>query len=126
MFIKRKFDGTIGWAALISVPPDLLTVIADDDAELGTFLAGKTIDLTTGRYGGEFVPDQVTKLQMKRALLAVGALPTVEAYVAAASTDVQMSWTDASVFPRSDPMIIAAATAMSLDADALFIAASKL
>lgn len=126
MYIKRKFNGVIGWASPSKLPPNFLEFIADDDELLGTFLSIHEFDPATGWAGGEFVPAEVTKLQLKRALKAANLLATVEAYVAQANDDTKMAWADGATMPRDDVLVNAAANAMGLDTDALFIAAAKL
>lgn len=126
MYIKRKFGGAIGWACISQIPPNFIDFIADDDIEIVTFLETNSFDETTGIAGGEFVPDSVTKLQLKRHLISLGLLTTVEAYVAAADDDTKLAWADAATMPRDDVLVNAAANALGLDTDAIFIAASKL
>lgn len=76
------------------------------------------------------VPQAVSPLQAKAALLNHGKLDEVETYVET-STDplVYLAWTSAIEFKRESPMLISIANALSWgssDLDALFIEASKI
>jgi hypothetical protein len=66
------------------------------------------------------VPQQVTPLQIRRALRQFGMLDQVNAYVATQSGEVQDAWQFAIAISRNNPMVVAAATALGVDADALF------
>jgi hypothetical protein len=65
------------------------------------------------------VPAPVTPLQARRALSHAGLREAVEAWVAAQPRDVQDAWEFASEIRRDDPLIAAAAAALSLSTDAL-------
>jgi hypothetical protein len=66
------------------------------------------------------IPQQVTPLQIRHALRQLGLLDQVNAYVSTQSGDVQDAWQFAVAISRNDPMVVAAATALGVDADALF------
>jgi hypothetical protein len=66
------------------------------------------------------IPQEVTPLQIRRALRQLGMLEQVNAYVSAQDGDVQDAWQFAIAIPRNDPLVVAAAAALGVDADALF------
>ena len=75
------------------------------------------------------VPAEVPQWQARRALLAAGLLTAVEAAVAAASQDIQITWEYAPNIVRNSPFIAALAPALGLtDAqiDDLFRAAAAI
>jgi hypothetical protein len=72
------------------------------------------------------VPVEVTPLQIRRALRQMGVLDQVNAYVSTQGEDVQDAWQFAIAIPRNDPMVVAAAAALNIDADALFKLANTL
>ena len=75
------------------------------------------------------VPAEVPQWQARRALLAAGLLTAVEAAVAAASQDIQITWEYAPNIVRNSPFIAAMAPALGLtDAqiDDLFRAAAAI
>jgi hypothetical protein len=77
----------------------------------------------------EPVPQRVTALQARRALLAADMLDQVEAAIARQSRAIQIAWEYATEIYRDDPALAEAAQALGLDAntlDDLFRAASKL
>jgi hypothetical protein len=74
-------------------------------------------------------PEWITKRQAKLALLGAGMLPAVEAAIAASAPDVQITWNDATVYYRNDPLIAAVAGGLGLTEDQiddLFIAGSAI
>jgi hypothetical protein len=88
--------------------------VPDDDPQVITYLQALANP----------APSQATPLQMRRALRKLGLLDQVNAYVQSQSVDVQDSWQYCIGFPRNDPMIVAAATALNVDLDALFALAA--
>lgn len=76
------------------------------------------------------VPDSVSRMQAKMALLAGGLLSTVEAAVgASADPALQLYWADASHFHRDHAALIAMTASLGMTSeqvDALFIAASEI
>jgi hypothetical protein len=75
------------------------------------------------------VPQSVTPLQARKALIAAGILGTVETWIQDQSEDVRVAWEYASIVERDDPVIAAAATALDMtdaEVDALFIAAAQI
>lgn len=75
------------------------------------------------------VPQFVTPLQARRALLAAGKLAEVQAYVDAATADVQLAWEYATEIRRDNPIILAAAGELEWteqQLDQLFIDAAGL
>jgi hypothetical protein len=88
--------------------------VADNDAGLAAYLQAVANPPV----------QQVTPLQMRRALRQLNLLATVNTYVATQTQDVQDSWEYAIAFPRNDPMITAAAKALNVDINALFTLAA--
>jgi hypothetical protein len=77
----------------------------------------------------EPVPQRITALQARRALLAADMLDQVEAAIARQPRAIQIAWEYATEIHRDDPMLVATAQAVGVDAaalDDLFRAASKL
>ena len=77
----------------------------------------------------EPVPQRVTALQARRALLAADMLDQVEAAISRQPRAVQIAWEYATEIHRDDPMLASTAQALGLNADALddlFRAAAKL
>jgi hypothetical protein len=77
----------------------------------------------------EPVPQRVSALQARRALLAAGMLDQVEAAVARQPRTVQITWEYATEIYRDDPMLVEVAQAIGLNTntlDDLFRAAAKL
>jgi|YNPMSStandDraft_2_1061718.scaffolds.fasta_scaffold45960_1 hypothetical protein len=77
----------------------------------------------------EPVPQRITALQARRALLAADMLDSVEAAIARQPREVQIAWEYATELHRDDPMLAAVAQTIGLDAvtlDDLFRAAGKL
>ena len=75
------------------------------------------------------VPQAVTPLQARRALLAAGLLDAVTAMVAAAPPEARMAWEYATAVQRDDPTLAALAARMALSpaqVDDLFRAAAAL
>lgn len=78
------------------------------------------------------VPQEVTKLQLVRALRAAGLWEGADGFkamIAAADAETQEDWELAQIMPRNDAMIVAMATAAgktSAEIDAVFIAARSL
>jgi hypothetical protein len=75
------------------------------------------------------VPDSVSPLQMRRALLAQGLLDDVQAFVEASPLDVRLAWEYAIQIDRDNELISAAATAIGAtdeEVDDLFRLAASL
>lgn len=75
------------------------------------------------------VPSEVTPLQARRALRAVGLLAVVETALASAGLEAQEAWEYAVTIPRDEPILngIAAQLGMtSAQLDAIFILAASL
>lgn len=75
------------------------------------------------------VPQSISRMQAKQALLAAGQLSAVEAAMASAPPAVQIYWADASHFHRSHPIIEQMGQALGMssdDLDQLFIAAAQI
>jgi hypothetical protein len=75
------------------------------------------------------VPDEVTPLQMRRALNAAGLRSTVEAAVAAADQETKDAWEFASTIRRDNALLAGMAVALGLtgaQVDDLFRAAAAL
>lgn len=75
------------------------------------------------------VPAEVPQWQARRALLAAGLLASVEAAVAAASQDIQITWEYAPNIVRNSPFVTAMAGALGLtdqQLDDLFRAAAAI
>lgn len=80
-------------------------------------------------YTLKVIPDTVTPRQAKTALLAAGLLSTVETLMESQSREVQLKWTEAVEFVRSDPVFEALKVALGLtteEIDDLFIAAGEI
>lgn len=74
-------------------------------------------------------PQEVTRMQAKQALLAAGMLGNVETAVNAGPQALQIYWTDAPMFHRTHPQLIALATQCGLTSaqvDNLFLRASQI
>ena len=77
----------------------------------------------------ESVPQRITALQARRALLATGLLDRVESAIAQQPRAIQIAWEYATEIHRDDPMLAETAQAIGLDTDVLdnlFRAAAKL
>jgi len=77
----------------------------------------------------EPVPQRITALQARRALLAADMLDQVNAAIARQPRAVQITWEYATEIHRNDPMLIEVAQAIGLNTntlDDLFRAAAKL
>jgi len=77
----------------------------------------------------EPVPQRITALQARRALLAADMLDQIEAAIARQPRAVQITWEYATEIYREDPMLIEVAQAIGLTTntlDDLFRAAAKL
>jgi hypothetical protein len=77
----------------------------------------------------EPVPQRITALQARRALLAADMLDQVDAAIARQPRAVQIAWEYATEIHRDDPMLIEVAQAIGLNTntlDDLFRAAAKL
>jgi len=77
----------------------------------------------------EPVPQRVSALQARRALLAADMLDQVEAAIARQPRAVQITWEYATEIHRDDPMLVEVAQAIGLNTntlDDLFRAAAKL
>ena len=75
------------------------------------------------------VPASVTRLQGRLELLRAGLLTQLESAVAAAGDDTAIWYADAQTWQRTDPHVIALASALSLapaQVDALFVAAAAI
>lgn len=94
------------------------TPITTDHADYVAFLATLAANALAGRT--------CTPLQMRRALRQLGILATVESYVASQSEETQEAWEYASAMPASDPLIVAACAALSVDRKALYDLAETL
>ena len=97
--------------------------------------AGRVIDAEAGEVidtvipPPPVVPQSVTPLQARRALLAAGLLDDVEAYVALQDQAVRLAWDYALEVRRDNAIIVAAAAALGWSAqqlDQLFIQAATL
>ena len=77
----------------------------------------------------EPVPQRITALQARRALLAANMLDQVDAAIARQPRAVQITWEYATEIHRDDPMLVEVAQAIGLNTntlDDLFRAAAKL
>ena len=77
----------------------------------------------------EPVPQRITALQARRALLATGLLDRVESAIAQQPRAIQIAWEYATEIHRDDPMLAETAQAIGLNTntlDDLFRAAAKL
>jgi len=77
----------------------------------------------------EPVPQRITALQARRALLAADMLDQIEAAIARQPRAVQITWEYATEIHRDDPMLVEVAQAVGLNTntlDDLFRAAAKL
>lgn len=104
------------------------------------YINGNLVDLTEQQIQeyeqsqNTIVPDKVTPLQARKALLAVGLLDTIESAIEAISDPEQkrltrMSWEFATAIYRNDPLISSMAATMGMTSqqiDQLFIDASKI
>lgn len=76
------------------------------------------------------VPEKVSRLQARLALMGAGLLQSVEDHIAASDDPVlQMAWAEATEWRRDSPTIAAIAAALSLSedqVDELFIAAGAI
>jgi len=75
------------------------------------------------------VPQSISRMQAKQALLAAGQLSAVEAAMASAPPAVQIYWSDASHFHRDHPVLEQMGQALGMssdDLDQLFIAAAQI
>lgn len=91
------------------------------DAQAETFLAGLP----------EPVPQEITRFQAKAALRAAGLLAQVQAAMNNPATDefARLAWTEAPVFLRTSPTLLAMAAALGLSEaqlDDLFRAGKKI
>jgi hypothetical protein len=103
------------------------------DAPLGPdwIAAGPHVRIGDVWDGGEFrpaaaaaaepVPESVTRLQARLALIDAGRWADVEAWAAdPARTDVERAyWADSPIWRRADPVLAAAAAALGMDSDAV-------
>lgn len=117
------WDGVTEWT-----PPVGVTVVEPPaQAAIGWLYNGTT--WTAPEPPPVPVPEEVPQWQARRALLAAGLLSSVEAAVAAASQDIQITWEYAPNIVRDSPFIAAMAPALGLtDAqiDDLFRAAAAI
>ena len=72
------------------------------------------------------VPQTVTMRQARLALLAAGLLDTVDAAVASRGAAAKIEWEYATDVDRDWPLVVQLGTVLSLDIDALFLAAAEL
>lgn len=76
------------------------------------------------------VPEKVSRLQARLALMSAGLLQSVEDYISSSGDPVlQMVWAEATEWRRDSPMIAAIGAALSLSedqVDELFIAAGAI
>lgn len=66
------------------------------------------------------VPEDVTPLQLRRALNQMGLRSAVEAYVAQAGGDVKDAWEWATTIRIDDPLLITAAQLLGVNLETLF------
>ncbi|UGA46806.1 hypothetical protein HU230_0012485 [Bradyrhizobium quebecense] len=130
--------------ALLSIQPSLnpredFTVVNDGtgpkisawnrtDITQPTQAAIEAVDTDT-LLAAQAVPQTVTPLQARLALLGAGLLDQVTAAVNAAGGATLITWNYAAQFDRNDPMILSLGAALNLTAaqiDALFVQAAKL
>ena len=72
------------------------------------------------------IPDSLTRIEFKGALLQAGLLDQVETLMEGADPMTQLKWREATEFPRNDPMIDSLGAQIGLtpeQIDAMFIAA---
>lgn len=72
------------------------------------------------------VPDEISKVQLIRALRAAGHKAAFDTALAAADADTNEDWDATATIPRNDPLVIQFGTALGLDdaaMDQLFISA---
>lgn len=74
----------------------------------------------------DVVPTVVSRFQARRALKDVGKFEAVEAAIAQADEFTKDAWNDAQEFRRDSGLIQSLGSSLSLDLDALFIAAAKI
>ncbi len=90
---------------------------------------GEALAFFTASPEPSFVPNSVTPLQARMALLRAGLLDAVEAAVKSAGGEVQIAWEYAVAVDRKSPMVAALATALGLSSelvDDLFREAARL
>lgn len=125
-----------------NIPPDVLEV---EDARYRELFEGQAegkviqpgVDgapaLIDCPVPARVIPQQVTKRQGRRALLAAGKLAAVTAAIAALPSpqreEAEIDWEDATYYERSSPFVTLLAEKIGLDdeaLDALFVAAAAL
>ena len=112
--------------------PNMIALTSLDRTLLGRLWSGAAWGDAPAQPPG--VPASVTRRQARQALLLAGLLDKVEPAIAAIPDPVQrgmaaIEWADSQAFERDRPLLIALASALGLDDDALdnlFIQAAKL
>ena len=75
------------------------------------------------------VPDEITKLQLVRALRDLGLWSAIKSALESADTDTKEDWDFATTIPRNDPLITPFTGSLGIseeETDAVFIAAAEL
>lgn len=103
------WDGVSAWT-----PPEDVTMVSDPPAGIGIGWAHDGTNWTAPTPPPAPVPAEVPQWQARRALLAAGLLTAVEAAVAAASQDIQITWEYAPNIVRNSPFVTSMAAALGL------------
>ncbi len=127
---------------VVQTPPALLFdmgyaqhfITVPDDAQTGWLWDGHLASPPPTPVPVSRVPATITRAQAKLALLAAGLLDSVQPTINAIADPVQraaaqIEWDDRLTFERSNPTLVALATAMGMtsdELDALFVAAASL
>lgn len=112
--------------ATFQPPKGYVVIEATADATIGgRYSKGKFLSIPQDAA----VPQAVSAMQAKVALLRAGLLPTVEQWIAAADDEIKLVWNTATTFNRNSELIASAAQALGLKSetvDNLFIRASQI
>lgn len=118
-----------------NIPADAVAITAEKHAELlagqatGKVIAADSNGNPVLKSAPVFppqVPAKVSRFQARRALKDAGRFAEVEAAIAQSDEFTQDAWADAQEFQRDSEMILTLGAALSLDLDALFLAAAKI
>jgi hypothetical protein len=69
---------------------------------------------------------QIDKRRLKKALNQLGVLTTIETLISQLDVEAQIDWDDADIISENYPLVVALATNLGLDTDAIFTLANSL
>jgi hypothetical protein len=116
-YVQRDGGGNITGVFANPQPGHATEFVADNDASITAFLAKAS------------VPQVVSAMQAKVALLNAGLLSSVQTWINAQDATTQLVWNSATTFSRQSTLIAQAATALGLSSaqiDTLFVAAAAI